>query len=169
MDSNQALCFPSIVLIYYRPLFQQRKYHASKRKPAGNFSRPPKTHTIQQHDGAMQSTPSSSELPPFTASPHIAIRVAGWRARSIVLICCMPIQNADGQHQGTDIFVVIYPYLLLSYSILRNSPLPLGILQYFIVGLSSCSVLRDQYSVHANYYNQLNHVLHQYFVGLANA
>ncbi|KAG2041018.1 hypothetical protein BDR03DRAFT_947973 [Suillus americanus] len=76
-----------------------RNYHARKKKPTTSSSRPPKTHPTQQHGGATQNTASSSQLPPptATASSHITIRVAGWRARFMVWLCCMPTENTDGQ------------------------------------------------------------------------
>ncbi|KAG2343876.1 WD40 repeat-like protein [Suillus weaverae] len=91
-----------------------RNYHARKKKPTTSSSRPPNTRTTQQPSGAAQSTPSSSQLPPptttsilsavagttgasdTTSRPHIT--GAGWRARFVGWICCMPIQNADGHH-----------------------------------------------------------------------
>ncbi|KAG1796980.1 uncharacterized protein HD556DRAFT_1441156 [Suillus plorans] len=89
------------VLIYYRPLFVQRNYRARKKKPTTSSFQRPKTHATQQHSGATRNTRSLSQLPPptatTTASPHITIRVAGWRARFMVWVCCIPIQNADGQ------------------------------------------------------------------------
>ncbi|KAG1816796.1 uncharacterized protein BJ212DRAFT_1480649 [Suillus subaureus] len=76
-----------------------RNYHARKKKPATSSSRPPKTHPTQQHSGATQNIPSSSQLPPptATASPHTTIRVTGWRSRFMVWLCCIPIQNTGGQ------------------------------------------------------------------------
>ncbi|KAG2051100.1 WD40 repeat-like protein [Suillus hirtellus] len=84
-----------------------RNYHARK-KPTASSSRPPGIHTTQKPNA------SSSKLPPTTTAstlftvtstagssgipsrPHITI--AGWRARFVGWICCMPIQNADGHH-----------------------------------------------------------------------
>jgi WD40 repeat protein len=94
---------------------QPRNYHARKKKQAASSSRTPSTHTTQQPSGAAQSIPSSSQQPPSIAAasvspavtgavgttetlsrPHII--VAGWRARLVGWLCCMPVQNADGQH-----------------------------------------------------------------------
>ncbi|KAG2344605.1 hypothetical protein BDR05DRAFT_947293 [Suillus weaverae] len=91
-----------------------RNYHARKKKQTTSSSRPLNAHTTQQPSGA-QSTPSSSQQPPpttaasipsvivgtagttgTTLSPHITI--AGWRARFVGWLCCVPIQHADGQH-----------------------------------------------------------------------
>ncbi|KAG2343916.1 hypothetical protein BDR05DRAFT_962565 [Suillus weaverae] len=91
-----------------------RNYHARKKKPAASSSRPSNTHATQQSNTATQSTPSSSQQPPPTAAastpsavtgaagttgtlsrPHITI--AGWRARFVGWLCCIPIQNTNGQ------------------------------------------------------------------------
>ncbi|KAG1816782.1 uncharacterized protein BJ212DRAFT_1299529 [Suillus subaureus] len=85
----------------------QRSYHARKKKPAANFSRPPNTHTTQQSSGAAQSIPPSSQQPPPTATtstistvagatgttsrPYITI-VSGWRARFM-------LWHTGGQYQ----------------------------------------------------------------------
>ncbi|KAG2051113.1 WD40 repeat-like protein [Suillus hirtellus] len=80
-----------------------RNFHARK-KPTANSSRPPIIHPTHKPNA------SSSQLPPATTAstlsaagasgtpsrPHITI--AGWRARFVGCICCMPIQNADGHH-----------------------------------------------------------------------
>ncbi|KAG2135349.1 uncharacterized protein EDB93DRAFT_1254267 [Suillus bovinus] len=96
-----------------------RNYHARKKKPIANSSRPSNIHTTQQPNGAAQSTPTSSPLPPPAATatatsstifavagtagvtgtpsrPHII--GAGWRARFVGWLCCMPIQNTGGHH-----------------------------------------------------------------------
>jgi hypothetical protein len=92
---------------------QPRNYHAGNKKQATSSSRTPNTHTTQQPSGAAQSTPSSSQQsPPIAAAPvspavtvgrtetppHTHITVAGWRARLVGWLCCMPVQNANGQH-----------------------------------------------------------------------
>ncbi|KAG1767383.1 hypothetical protein EV702DRAFT_1282657 [Suillus placidus] len=91
-----------------------RNYHA-RGKPAASSSRPPNTHTMQQHSAATQSIPPSSQQPPPTAttSTHSAvpetseatgttssprITIAGWRARFVGWLCCMPVQHTNGQH-----------------------------------------------------------------------
>ncbi|KAG2343909.1 WD40 repeat-like protein [Suillus weaverae] len=93
-----------------------RNYHARKKKPATSSSRPPNTHTTQQPSAATQSTPSSSQQPPpataaTTPTPSAAVGTVGttgtvshphitgggWRARFVGWLCCMPIQNTNGQ------------------------------------------------------------------------
>ncbi|KAG2337778.1 YVTN repeat-like/Quino protein amine dehydrogenase [Suillus weaverae] len=92
-----------------------RNYHARKKKPTTSSSRPPKTHTTQQPSAATQSTPSSSQQPPpttaATSTPSAAVGTAGttgtvsrphitgggWRAHFVGWLCCVPIQNTNGQ------------------------------------------------------------------------
>ncbi|KAG2743124.1 WD40 repeat-like protein, partial [Suillus brevipes Sb2] len=75
-----------------------RNYHARKKKPDTSSSRPPKTHNTQQHSGATQNTSSSQPQPPTaTTNSYVTVRVAGWRARFMVWVCCIPIQNTNGQ------------------------------------------------------------------------
>ncbi|KAG2029798.1 hypothetical protein BDR03DRAFT_1017955 [Suillus americanus] len=92
--SDIELREPSLVEVPYTA-GKPRNYHARKQKPATSSSRLPKTHTNQQHSGATQSTSSSSHLLPPTASTSPHTRVAGWRARFMVWVCCMPIQNTN--------------------------------------------------------------------------
>ncbi|KAG2133817.1 WD40-repeat-containing domain protein [Suillus bovinus] len=83
-----------------------RNYHArKKKKPVTDSSRHSNIHTTQQPNGAAQSTSTSSQLPPPTATagvmgtpsrPHITR--AGWCTRFVAWICCASIQNADGHH-----------------------------------------------------------------------
>jgi hypothetical protein len=48
--------------------------------------------------------------------PHITTRDSGWRTRLILWICCMPVQNTDGQHQGRDVLAsVFHSFLLLAH------------------------------------------------------
>ncbi|KAG2039112.1 hypothetical protein BDR03DRAFT_952885 [Suillus americanus] len=83
-----------------------RNYHARQKKPAASSSRLPNTHTTQQPNAATQSIPPSSQQPPpavvgttpttgTISSPRITI--AGWRARLVGWLCCVPIQNTNGQ------------------------------------------------------------------------
>lgn len=90
-----------------------RNYHARK-KPSASSSRPPKPPTTQQQNGgATQNILPSSQQPPATASttppavtgtltaagtshPDITIKRAGWRARFLLWVCCVPIQNTGG-------------------------------------------------------------------------
>lgn len=96
--SNIELQEPPVVEVPYTA-GKPRNYHARKKKPDTSSSRPPKTHnTHQQHSGATQNTSLSQPLPPTTTTnPHATIRVAGWRARFMVWVCCIPIQNTNGQ------------------------------------------------------------------------
>ncbi|KAG1891548.1 uncharacterized protein F5891DRAFT_1197722 [Suillus fuscotomentosus] len=84
-----------------------RNYRARKKPTASSF-RLPKIHTTQKPNA------SSSQLSPTTtistlsavidtagasgipSHPHIT--GAGWRARFVGWICCMPVQNADDRH-----------------------------------------------------------------------
>ncbi|KAG2344838.1 WD40 repeat-like protein [Suillus weaverae] len=98
-----------------------RNYHARK-KPSTSSSRPPKPPTTQQQNTATQSNLLSSQQPNATATssttpppvtgtaaaagtshPDITIKRAGWRARFLLWVCCVPTQRADGQHWGSDI------------------------------------------------------------------
>lgn len=91
-----------------------RNYHARK-KPSASSSQPTKPPTTQQQSGgATQSNPSSSQQPPATATASttppavtsttgvagtrhdITIRQAGWRARFLLWVCCVPVQQAGG-------------------------------------------------------------------------
>ncbi|KAG1851720.1 hypothetical protein F4604DRAFT_1306876 [Suillus subluteus] len=102
-----------------------RNYHARKKKSTTSSSRPPKTHPTQQHGGATQNTPSSSQLPPptATASSHVTIRVAGWRARFMVWLCCMPIENKRSDRSAIENDILAPCVILLSHSILHDYPL----------------------------------------------
>ncbi|KAG2344810.1 WD40 repeat-like protein [Suillus weaverae] len=92
-----------------------RNYHARK-KPSASSSRPPKPPTTQQQNRATQSNLPSSQQPNATATssttpppvtgtaaaagtshPDITIKRAGWRARFLLWVCCVPTQTADGQ------------------------------------------------------------------------
>jgi hypothetical protein len=66
---------------------QPRNYHAGNKKQAASSSRTPITHATHQPSGAAQSTGIFSH-------PHIT--VAGWRARLVGWLCCMPVQNTNG-------------------------------------------------------------------------
>lgn len=91
-----------------------RNYHARKKPPASS-SQPPKPPAIQQQSGgAIQSNLSSSQQPSATSttsttppgatgtagaadtSHDITIRQAGWRARFLLWVCCVPVQQAGG-------------------------------------------------------------------------
>ncbi|KAG1790456.1 uncharacterized protein HD556DRAFT_1392119 [Suillus plorans] len=91
-----------------------RNYHARK-KPSAKSSQPTKPPTTQQQSGtATQSNMSSSQQSPATAttsttptgvtgtagvagtSHDITIRQAGWRARFLLWVCCVPTQPAGG-------------------------------------------------------------------------
>lgn len=92
-----------------------RNYHARK-KPSAKSSQPTKPPTTQQQSGtATQSNMSSSQQSPATAattsttspgvtgtagaagtSHDITIRHAGWRARFLLWVCCVPTQPAGG-------------------------------------------------------------------------
>ncbi|KAG1781094.1 quinon protein alcohol dehydrogenase-like superfamily [Suillus placidus] len=90
-----------------------RNYHARKKKPSASSSRPTKPPATQQQSGvATESNPSSSQQPSSTAtapttppvatstagvagtSHDITIRQAGWRARFLLWVCCVPVQQA---------------------------------------------------------------------------
>ncbi|KAG2344815.1 hypothetical protein BDR05DRAFT_159026 [Suillus weaverae] len=90
-----------------------RNYHARKKKPSASSSRPTKPPATQQQSGvATQSNSSSSQQPSSTAtapttppvatstagaadtSHDITIRQAGWRARFLLWVCCVPVQQA---------------------------------------------------------------------------
>lgn len=91
----------------------QRNYHARK-KPSASSSQPTKPPAQQQSGGATQSNMSSSQQSPATAttsttptgvtgtagvagtSHDITIRQAGWRARFLLWVCCVPTQPAGG-------------------------------------------------------------------------
>ncbi|KAG2040924.1 hypothetical protein BDR03DRAFT_947716 [Suillus americanus] len=89
-----------------------RNYHARK-KPFASSSRPTKPPTTQQQNGGTtQNNSPSSQQPPTTATASttppavtssagaagtnhdITIRQAGWRARFLLWICCVPVQQA---------------------------------------------------------------------------
>jgi hypothetical protein len=73
----------------------------------------PNPHTMQQHNGATQSNLASLQQPPAvamtpttlpiitetpmasgtTSPPIIIVRRAGWRARFLLWVCCVPIHN----------------------------------------------------------------------------
>ncbi|KAG1849538.1 hypothetical protein F4604DRAFT_1934884 [Suillus subluteus] len=92
---------------------QPRNYHATGKK-ATSSSRPSKIHSTQQPNAATQSTHPSSQQPPPIAttstvlavagtapttgaisSPHVTI--TGPRARLVGWLCCVRIQNTNGQ------------------------------------------------------------------------
>lgn len=91
-----------------------RNYHARK-KPSASSSQPPKPPTVQQQSGGVtQNNLPSSQQPNATAttsttppavtgiagaagtSHDITIRQAGWRARFLLWVCCVPVQNTGG-------------------------------------------------------------------------
>ncbi|KAG2112913.1 hypothetical protein BD769DRAFT_1111018 [Suillus cothurnatus] len=93
-----------------------RNYHARKKR-AASLSRPPNTHTTQQPNGAAQGTPSSSQQSSTSSTTtasissavtgaagttgtlsHPYINVTGWRVHFVGWLCCMTIQDTNGQH-----------------------------------------------------------------------
>ncbi|KAG1798373.1 quinon protein alcohol dehydrogenase-like superfamily [Suillus variegatus] len=94
---------------------QPRSYHARK-KPAPGPSHPPNAHTMQQQTSvATQSTPSSSQTPPPTATstlsavtaapgttgtisrPNVTIRQAGWGIRFVLWATCASVEYTVNQ------------------------------------------------------------------------
>jgi hypothetical protein len=91
-QANLCVFYISISQFFATDSFVQRNYHATG-KQAATSSRPPKIHATQQPSTSTQNTLPLSQQPPHT---RITID-PGWRARIVRWVCCMPIQNTDGQ------------------------------------------------------------------------
>lgn len=121
IQSRSHTQVPSLYAFYlYRSFllptfFPQRSYHARK-KPAPGPSHPPNAHTMQQQTSvATQSTPSSSQTPPPTATstlsavtaapgttgtisrPNVTIRQAGWGIRFMLWATCASVEYTVNQ------------------------------------------------------------------------
>jgi WD40 repeat protein len=103
---------PPVVEVPYAP-GKPRNYHVRKKKQATSSSQFPNTHNTQQPSAATQSTPSSLQQPPPTTTAstpaivgtagttetisHPHITGSGWRVRFVGWLCCIPVQNLNGQ------------------------------------------------------------------------
>ncbi|KAG2335625.1 hypothetical protein BDR05DRAFT_334100 [Suillus weaverae] len=105
LAQRDSLCVFSLLFPFVTKCFSQRNYHARK-MPATSLSQPSNFYTTHKHSAVIQSTPSLSQQPrPAANTPGtmgVPSRpqntVAGWRARFVRWLNCVPIQHMDGQH-----------------------------------------------------------------------